>query len=224
IAAAGVGAAHVLTGPGRLEGSAWEEASSACPGMRYYGGARFEPLSRTGHSSGGAVAAAARGADGSSDGSVSKAGDVGEPSPCWRAYGGHWLVLPQVELSSVPAAQAGGGRPAAVLAVNLRWTDALRSTTPAVASAGNGTAVRKGKGDVGGQRRADVEEESTAAGGSCASDADASAPPPSEALSTSTATAAPTGHVTAAISAVGGYGCERDRQRSGGSGAVVAPA
>jgi len=23
-----------------------------------------------------------------------------EPSPCWRAYGGHWLVLPQVELSS----------------------------------------------------------------------------------------------------------------------------
>ena len=35
IAAAGVGAAHVLTGPGRLEDGAWEEASSACPGMRY---------------------------------------------------------------------------------------------------------------------------------------------------------------------------------------------
>lgn len=34
IAAAGVGAAHVLTGPGRLEDGAWEEASSACPGMR----------------------------------------------------------------------------------------------------------------------------------------------------------------------------------------------
>lgn len=33
-AAAGVGAAHVLTGPGRLEDGAWEEASSACPGMR----------------------------------------------------------------------------------------------------------------------------------------------------------------------------------------------
>lgn len=34
IAAAGVGAAHVLTGPGRLEDGAWQEASSACPGMR----------------------------------------------------------------------------------------------------------------------------------------------------------------------------------------------
>lgn len=34
IAAAGVGAAHVLTGPGKLEDGAWEEASSACPGMR----------------------------------------------------------------------------------------------------------------------------------------------------------------------------------------------
>lgn len=34
IAAAGMGAAHVLTGPGRLEDGAWEEASSACPGMR----------------------------------------------------------------------------------------------------------------------------------------------------------------------------------------------
>ncbi len=36
IAAAGVGAAHVLTGPERLEDGAWEEASSACPGMRYF--------------------------------------------------------------------------------------------------------------------------------------------------------------------------------------------
>lgn len=34
IAAAGVGAAHVLTGPERLEDGAWEEASSTCPGMR----------------------------------------------------------------------------------------------------------------------------------------------------------------------------------------------
>ncbi|CAN0101682.1 unnamed protein product, partial [Ectocarpus sp. 13 AM-2016] len=88
VAAAGVGAAHVLTGPGRLEDGAWEEASSTGPGMRYYGGARFEPLSRKRRSSGGAVAAAASGAGASSEGGVSTAGDMGEPSPCWRAYGG----------------------------------------------------------------------------------------------------------------------------------------
>lgn len=35
ITAAGIGAAHILTGAGRLEDGAWEEASLACPGMRY---------------------------------------------------------------------------------------------------------------------------------------------------------------------------------------------
>ncbi|CAN0248885.1 unnamed protein product, partial [Ectocarpus sp. 4 AP-2014] len=181
---------------------------------RYYGGARFEPLSRKRRSSGGAVAAAAaaRGAGASSEGSVSTAGDMGEPSPCWRAYGGHWLVLPQVELCSVAAAQAAGGRPAAILAVNLRWTDPERSTTtPAVASTGNTTAVRNGKGGVGGERRADVGEERPAAAGSGASDVGSPAPAPSEA--SSTATTASTGSATAAIGVVGGYGCERDRQR-----------
>lgn len=34
------------------------------------------------------------------EGGVSKTGNMEKPSPCWRAYGGHWLVLPQVELSS----------------------------------------------------------------------------------------------------------------------------
>lgn len=34
IAVAGMGAAHVLTGAGRLEDGAWEEASLATSGMR----------------------------------------------------------------------------------------------------------------------------------------------------------------------------------------------
>lgn len=70
---------------------------------------------------------------------------------------------------------------------------------------------------MGGQRRADVGEESTAVG-SGAPDVGAPAAAPSEASSTATATS--TSPASAAISAVGGYGCERDRQRSG-SGAVA---
>lgn len=87
-----------------------------------------------------------------------------------------------------------------------------------MASTGNTTAVRSGKGGVGGERRADVGEGSAAAE-SGASDVGAPALAPSEA--SSDATAASTGPVTASIGAVGGYGCERDRQRSG-SGAVAA--
>lgn len=34
VVSAGIGAAHVLTGAGRLEDGAWEEASAVCPGMR----------------------------------------------------------------------------------------------------------------------------------------------------------------------------------------------
>lgn len=67
---------------------------------RYYGGARFEPLSRKEAATPPPPAAAAMNAHDGGEGSVSKTGDMEEPSPCWRAYGGHWLVLPQVELSS----------------------------------------------------------------------------------------------------------------------------
>lgn len=69
---------------------------------RYYGGARFEPLSRKeAHAPPAGTAAAGTDVDGGAgEGGVSKTGNMEEPSPCWRAYGGHWLVLPQVELSS----------------------------------------------------------------------------------------------------------------------------
>ncbi|CAN0126154.1 unnamed protein product, partial [Laminaria digitata] len=74
--------------------------------------------------------------------SIPASGGMGTPSPQWRAYGGHWLVLPLVELSTVGRGAANDnnadGRP--TLAVNLRWTrpNPAPAPIPDIASQGGG--------------------------------------------------------------------------------------
>ncbi|CAM9775703.1 unnamed protein product, partial [Discosporangium mesarthrocarpum] len=76
VTCAGLGAAHIITGEGGLDKEAWE-AASARRAIRYFGGARFDPVPDHGQS-----------------------GKVLERSSLWESFGGHWLVLPLVELSS----------------------------------------------------------------------------------------------------------------------------
>ena len=67
--AAVIGSMHTLTGPGSLNNEEWRIIQGIPPSMRYYGGSRFDP-SYPEH----------------------------KRSPDWKAYGGHYFVLPTLEL------------------------------------------------------------------------------------------------------------------------------